>query len=124
VLDGIGVEIGRLEQLCNELEAGLRERNWPRMVNAMRSTRRVLHAFKNAMADTKSLRTADFDHVVFKRLQRIYAVHQHQRKRVEAIHEDAGARLRTISKWKAYARSIGGSKAQRGTHARLFQDIR
>jgi hypothetical protein len=123
-LERIGTEIGKLEQLCNELELGLREREWARMVKAMRETRRVLHALQNAMAELKSLRTTEFDSTLFARLQRVYAVHQDQMKRVQTVHDEAGARLRTISKWKSYARSIGGSKIEQQPSAQLFQDLR
>jgi hypothetical protein len=122
-LNGIAAEMTNLEQLCNELELGLRSRDFARMERALNDSRRVMHAFRNAMAESKPLRTAEFDRVVFARLQRIYSIHQDQMGRLGAVRDDAAERLRTIAKFREYARSIGGSKAQRN-RAKLFQDLR
>jgi hypothetical protein len=112
-----------LEQLCNELELALRAADWNRMGVAIADSRRTMAEFENAMAEAKPLRTADFDQVIFARLQRVYSVRADQMKRLQAANDEIGKRLRTISRWKSYARSIGGPDVNR-TPSRLFSDVR
>jgi len=112
-----------LEQLCNELELALREGDWKRLGAAISSSRRTMAEFEQAMAEAKSVRTAEFDREIFARLQRVYSVRAEQLARLQAYHDDVGKRLRTISRWKGYARSIGGPDVGR-TPSRLFSDLR
>lgn len=111
-----------LEQLCNELEASVRARDWTRMGAAIADSRRTMHAFENAMADTTSIRSVEFDRSVYARLQNIYRVRDEQMQRVQAIHDDIGENLRALSRWKGYARSVGGSDRTRPP--RILNDLR
>lgn len=115
--------VGELEQLCNELELSLRTSDWQRMDAAIGASRRKMHEFENAMADAKSLRTAEFDREIYARLQRIYSVRTGQMERLEGQHNEIGGRLRTLSRWKEYSRSIAGPDARK-VKSRLFEDRR
>jgi hypothetical protein len=119
----LGPLLASLEQLCNELELALRELDWERLGTAIRNSRRTMAEFENAMADAKPLRSEGVDSAIFARLQRIYAVRDDQLTRLQAVHDDIGKRLRSISRWKSYARSIGGPDAGR-VESRLFSDLR
>ena len=121
-LASIAQTVVGLEQLCNELEAALRARDWVRMDAAIAESRRSMHQLENAMADATSVRTADFDRHVFGRLQRIFSVRDEQMKRLATIHEEIGENLRATSRWKGYARSIGGR--EKSPQARILNDLR
>jgi hypothetical protein len=121
-LDSIVQNVTGLEQLCSELEVALRSRDWPRMDCAIADARRTMHELENAMADATSVRTADFDREIFARLQRVYAVRDEQMKRLASIHEEVAENLRALSRWKGYARSIGGRDQRRPS--RILNDLR
>lgn len=123
MLDAVLAEVTHLELLCNEMELALREVNFDRLNVALADARRTMHAFENAMDAAKKLRTEHFDAAVFARLRKIYDVRDGQQRRLE-LHRDAlGDRLAGIARWKAYARSIGGSKVGRARKS-LFDDRR
>ena len=122
-VDSVCEHISELERLCNELEIRLNARDWDGLGRAINESRRAMHGFENAIADTAGLRDAQFDRAVFARLQRVYAVRDEQMKRLEAIHNGIGDRLRSISRWKQYARAVGDPQAGKRPPA-LFQDIR
>ena len=90
---------------------------------AIAHSRRITHEFENAMAELKSLRTPEIDREIFARLQRIFSVRNEQMKRLEAIRDEVGGKLRTISKWKEYSRSVAGHDALK-RKPRLFEDLR
>ncbi len=121
-LHAIGQTVGGLEQLCNELEVALRARDWPRMGVAIADSRRVMHELENAMADTTGLRTAEFDRTIYARLQRVFSVRDEQMKRLSQLHDEVAENLRSLSRWKGYARSIGGSDQTRPP--RILNDLR
>lgn len=122
-LAAVVAAVNELEQFCNEIELSLRERDWKRLNTALAGSRRAMHAFENAMAESQPARTEAFDQTVFARMQRVYAVRQEQLERLTSIHNEIGDRLRSISQWKQYARSVAGSgPVQRP--AALFQDVR
>jgi hypothetical protein len=121
--NSLGSLISELEQLCNEIELSLRASDGARLERAIAASRRKTHEFENAMADAKPMRTPDMDKAIFARLQRIYAVREAQMQRLQAKHDEIGGRLRTISRWKQYSRSIGGLEARR-VKSRLFEDRR
>jgi hypothetical protein len=122
-LNALGDLVGELEQLCNELELSLRASEWRRMDAAIAASRRKMHEFENAMAEAKPLRTADFDRHIYARLQKIYSVRTGQMERLQVQHNEIGGRLRTLSRWKEYSRSIAGPDARK-VKARLFEDRR
>lgn len=122
-LAAVNAELHALEQLCNELEMGLRTQNWERLDGTLRDSRRTMHAFENAMVASRDVRSVEFDREVYARLQRIYAVREQQMSRLKALHDAIGQKLQTFSRWKAYARSIGGSSGRR-RGVSLLDDVR
>ncbi len=123
LLDRIVEHVTALERLCNEIERSLRQPDWQRLDAALADTRRTMHEFENAMGEAMSLRTSEFDRVIFARLQRVYAVRQEQMKRLQAIHDATGEKLRMLSRWKTYARSIAGPDARK-RNPTLLDDVR
>ena len=121
-LETVTARVSELEVLCNDIELSLRTNDWDRLQAVLCDVRRAMHAFENAMAETAHERDDEFDRVVFARLQHVYAVRDEQVKRLRAIHEGIGERLRAISRWKQYARAVGTRDA--GKPARLFSDVR
>jgi len=109
-LEAVAKEIKELERLCIEIDAAVVDEDWPRLNAAIADSRRVTHAMENAMAEAKPYRDATFDKAAFARLQQIYSYRQERMKVVEEIHNDIGDRLRSLSRWKGYARSIGGNR--------------
>jgi hypothetical protein len=106
-LDGVAREINELERLCGEINAALDERNWARLAGAIADSRRVTHAMENAMADAMPYRDARFNQAVFARLQRIFSYRQERMRELEAFHHEVAEKLKQISRWKVYARSLG-----------------
>jgi hypothetical protein len=104
-------EVLELERLCHELERSLVAGDWNAVGNSLRSSRRATHAFLNAMADAAPHRTEAFDLAVNKRVKRVFDMRQDQLERLETFNQDIGLRLQTLSRWKAYASSIGSKRA-------------
>jgi hypothetical protein len=103
--------VKELEQLCREAEKSLMSGDWNGVANALRSSRRSTHAFRNAMETSLPARDPQFDADVRKRLERVYLIREDQLLRVERFHETVAERLRSISRWNAYARGAGARKA-------------
>lgn len=104
-------EVAELERLCGELEKNLVAGDWSAAANALRDSRRVTHAFANAMEAAQPDRDEAFDGQVYARMRRVFDVRENQLERLQIFHEQAGERLRTLSKWKVFARSIGAKRA-------------
>jgi hypothetical protein len=104
-------EVGELEKQCGELEKSLVAGDWNAVGNALRSSRRTTHAFLNAMEAAAPHRDAEFDQKVNKRMRRVFDIREDQLARLETFHGDVGERLKTLSRWKAYAGSIGSKRA-------------
>ncbi|MDQ2865177.1 MAG: hypothetical protein M3R51_03015 [Candidatus Eremiobacteraeota bacterium] len=121
-LEEVGRYVAQLEESCNEIEISIRASDWNRLGEALRTTRRAMHAFENAIAETHQDRDAEFDRAIFARLQRVYAVRDEQLRRIMAIHDGIGERLRALSRWKQYARAVGRPPGARAPA--LFQYIR
>lgn len=120
---GVSEHVAELETLCTEIESSLCASDWKRFDAAIANSRRARHAFENAMAETAGTHDAEFERAIFTRLQRVFAVRDDQMKRLQAIHDGIGERLRAISRWKQYARAVGGSHAAQRPPA-LFVDVR
>lgn len=110
-LDAVVREVAELERLCGELERSLVAGDWNEVGNALRSSRRTTHAFLNAMEAAAEYRDEAFDRTVNARMRRVFEVREDQLARLEAFHGDIGERLKTLSRWKAYAGSIGSKNA-------------
>lgn len=112
-LEAVARDINELERLCIEIDASITEKNWDRLGSALSDSRRITHSMENAMADAGPFRTAAFDTAAFERLRQIYAYRQQRMDALQEIHDEAGERLRTLSRWKGYARSVGGGEGAR-----------
>jgi hypothetical protein len=104
-------EVGELEKLCSELEKSLVAGDWNAVGNSLRSSRRTTHAFLNAMEAAAPYRDEAFDAKVNKRMRRVFDIREDQLARLETFHGDVGDRLKTLSRWKAYAGSMGSKRA-------------
>jgi hypothetical protein len=111
LLEAVVREVAELERLCGELERNLVAGDWSAAANVLRDSRRVTHAFANAMEAAQSDRDESFDRRVYVRMRRVFDVRENQLERLQVFHEQVGERLRTLSKWKVFARSIGAKHA-------------
>jgi len=107
LLEAVAREVVALEQLCNELTSSADSRDWARFETALRDCRRVTHALKNALHDSEGQRHDAFENQLHVRVRHILEVREVQLNRLREYHETVGEKLRTISKWKTYARAIG-----------------
>ena len=104
-------EIKELERLCRELERSLVGGDWTSAANTLRDSRRVTHAFLNAMDAARRWNDEAFETAVLVRMRRLYDVRQDQLTRLEAFHEDVAKRLQELSRWKVFARSMRSKSA-------------
>ena len=107
LLEAVAREVVALEQLCNELASSADSRDWDRFKTVLRDCRRVTHALKNALHESEGQRHEVFEKQLRERVKRILHVREAQLTRLREYHETVGEKLRTISKWKTYARAIG-----------------
>jgi hypothetical protein len=94
----VEVEVVELERLCSELERSLVAGDWNAVGNALRLSRRTTH-------------DEAFDRKVNARMRRVFDMREDQLARLETFHGDIGERLTTLSRWKAYASSMGSKRA-------------
>lgn len=106
LLSAIEGPLGELEALCGRIERALMRRQWSELETAIADSRRVMHAFQNAMDDARNLRTKGFDEQVFRRLRYVHAIRQNQMTRLQQYHDAVGERLRLMARWKSALRSI------------------
>jgi hypothetical protein len=104
-------EAADLERLCGELERSLVAGDWNGVANALRSSRRTTHAFLNAMEASAPYRDEPFDKSINARMRRVFDIREDQLTRLETFNTDIGERLTTLSRFKAYASSIGSKRA-------------
>jgi hypothetical protein len=95
-----------LERSCLEADAALVERRWAEFGAAMTAqstlTDKLAYLFEAAPQHGP-----DDDLRVRKRLEGILAYRDDQLRRLRAYHEEVGERLRSISKVRAFSRSVG-----------------
>ncbi len=106
-LEAVAVEINTLERLCVEIDAAFGAREWARLDRAIADSRKAMHGLENAMAEALPYRDEAFDRAAFARLQEIYSYRHERLEALRAYHDEIGNRLRQISRWKSYARSMG-----------------
>lgn len=107
----VELEVVELERLCGELERALVAGDWNAVGNALRASRRTTHAFLNAMEAAAPYRDEAFDRAVNTRMRRVFDLREDQLDRLQAFNGDIGERLTTLSRWKAYASSMGSKRA-------------
>jgi hypothetical protein len=112
-LEAVAKDINELERLCVEIDASITARDWSRLDTAIAESRRVTHSAENAMELAAPYRTTAFDAAAFGRLREIFAYREERMQTLQAIHDDFGDRLRQLSRWKTYARSIAGGEGSR-----------
>jgi hypothetical protein len=105
-------EVRELERLCAELEKSLLSAEWEAASNAIAESRRVTHAFLNAMEAAAGVRDEAFDGAIHARMRRIFDVREDQLLRLRSFHADVGEKLAAFSRWKGFVRSIGAKKAR------------
>lgn len=103
-------EVTELERLCTELEKSLVAGDWAGATDALKDSRRVTHAFINAMDAAADSRDEAFDAKVYARMRRVFDVRQDQLERLETFRGQVGERLQNISRFKEYARSVGAKR--------------
>ena len=108
--EAVESEVRELERLCNVLEAGLVAGDWVTAANALRDSRRTMHAFLNAIDAAAAVRDETFDRAIHDRMQRVFDVREDQLARLQTFHGQVGERLQALSRWKSFARSIGAPK--------------
>ncbi len=106
-----------MEALCGRIERALMRRQWSDLEGAIADSRRVMHAFQNAMDDARTFRNRDFDEDVFRRLRYIQAIRQNQMTRLQQYHDAIGERLRLMARWKSALRSIASKLPPTGLAA-------
>ncbi|MBV8490394.1 MAG: hypothetical protein JO199_07695 [Candidatus Eremiobacteraeota bacterium] len=104
-------EVEELERLCGELERSLVSGDWTSAANALRDSRRVTHAFLNAMDAVREWHDESFEKAVYGRVRRVFDVRQDQLERLMAFRDDVVGRLAEVSRWKAFARSTKSKSA-------------
>lgn len=105
-------EVTELERLCRELEKNLVNAQWEAASTALVASRRVTHAFLNAMEAAAGARDESFDKAIHARMRRVFDVREDQLQRLRAFHDGVGEKLAAFSRWKTFARSIGAKKAR------------
>jgi hypothetical protein len=109
--DAVEREVVQLERLCGDLERALVAGDWNDVGNVLRTSRRATHAFLNAMEAAEPYREETFDRAINARMRRVFDIREDQLERLRAFNGDIGDRLKTLSRWKAYAGSIGSKRA-------------
>ncbi len=103
----------RLEDLCGELEGALTAREWDLLAEGLLESRRVTHALQNAMEVVRAAGDEAFERSILERLHEVHARREDQLRRLQWYREAVGERLRTIGKWRRFARAIGTPNAAR-----------
>lgn len=103
-------EVDELERLCGTLESSLVVGNWEEAAGVLRDSRRVTHAYLNAMEAAAEARDEEFDRKIYARMRRIFDVREDQLARLQAFHDGVGEKLQMFARWKEFARSIGARK--------------
>jgi hypothetical protein len=104
-------EVTELEKLCGDLERSLVSGDWNAVGNTLRSSRRATHAFLNAMEAAAPYRDEAFDRKINARMRRVFDAREDQLARLQTFHGDVGEKLKTLSRWKAFAGSMGSKRA-------------
>ncbi len=106
-------EVGDLERFCSELETGIAASDWEHCEGLLARMRRATHALGNALQSTQGQRDPAFEEQLRARIQRIMQIRDGQIGRLRDFHDGVGERLRSLSNWKVYARSVGAKDTPR-----------
>ena len=85
--------------------------DWNAAGNALRSSRRSTRAFLDAMERCAGERDEEFDRRIHARMRRVFDMREDQLERLRVFRDGVGTRLQTLSRWKAFARSLGTKRA-------------
>jgi hypothetical protein len=113
--------VAALEAQCRELAPLVDRCEWKSLERLLSDMARVRHALANAWDATEGDRTSEFEEEIRTRVQRVLEYRQYQLQRLEQFRDQTGERLKLISRWRTYARSVAG---KRRAPAALFSDIR
>jgi hypothetical protein len=121
LLGAVEEEVAALEGLCGRLESALMHRRWEELSDAIADSRRVTHALQNALDESRSVRSAEFDESVFRRIRYVFAIRQNQMVRLQQFNDAVGERLSLLARWKSAVRSMGPRRAPASRLASLDQ---
>lgn len=113
LLGAVETALRETEALCGRAERALMTRAWAELDQTVADSRRAAHALKNAMDAASGVRTTQFDETVMRRLQYVYAIRDNQMRRLQHYHDEVGARLQLVARWKAALRSLATAGATR-----------
>jgi hypothetical protein len=89
-----------LEELCAQAERQFSALQWSEVHATIADQRRVRQALVNAIQASQGQRTRAFDEEALRRIKRIFAVREHQLKRMISFRDRIRSRLRIISRAK------------------------
>jgi hypothetical protein len=121
-LEQVRARVAELETQCHALAPLVDNRDWHGFEALLVGMRRSRHALANAWEAAQPERTAQFESEIRTRVQRILEYRQYQIGRIDQVHGETGERLRLISRWKSYARSVARKRGSQTSP--LFSDIR
>ena len=121
LLAAVEEQTGALESLCGKLETALVRRRWDDLADAIADSRRVTHALQNALDDSRSVRSAEFDESIFRRIRYVFAIRQNQMVRLQQFNDAVTERLSLLARWKSAVRSMGSGRPPASRLASLDQ---
>lgn len=121
-LDDVRSGVATLEAQCHELAPLIDACDWNGFQRLLSDMGRVRHAVANAWDAAKDKRTPEFEREIVGRVQRILEYRQYQLGRLDQYRGETGERLKLMSRWRSYARSVASKRGP--AKAALFSDIR
>ena len=121
-LAAVLTEVSALEAQCADLDRSIAAADWDSSNAVLQQMRRTTHALENAMSVDGVADTPGFNDHVMSRLARVHAYREHQLRQLEAVRDGIGDQLRSISRFKGYARAIGAKNAP--NQARALDSLR
>lgn len=113
LLGAVEASMREMEVLCGRAERALMMRRWEDLDQAISDARRATHALQNAMDDAESVRDAEFDDGIIRRVRYVGAIRQNQMTRLQQYHDAVGQRLQLIARWKSALKSLRHGRAPR-----------
>jgi hypothetical protein len=121
VLEEVRSGVAELEVQCRDLGPIIDRHDWKAFESLLSAMGRSRHAVMNAWEAAQPERTPEFDQEIAARVRRVLEYREWQLKRLQRFQDESGGRLQLISRWKAYARSVAGRRAQ---NAAVVNDVR
>ena len=119
--DDVRSGLAELETQCRELGPLIDKRDWKGFKALLSDMARARHAVMNAWEAAQPERTPQFDEEIATRVRRVLQYREWQLQRLQRFYDETGGRLKLISRWKSYARSVAGRGKREGA---VVNDIR